>query len=402
MMRSPLSALLTAALATAVLFPASAQQTMPKPPTKAAPSSSTPPKKTATTPKAPPKPAPAPAPGVDNDVVGIVNAKNITWGQVIGRLKQENPAALNASIGQAIATQAMTALYGAKPKDSFTITRAEAMQVLRQHPTKPIVDQLELMLNEEAINQQTAKEGAEPTVMQLDLQIHKLLDGLRGKDPSFPPAMSDDDFLKSKNVTREKMRENIRVRTRILNLVDKDLARKLGHPFRADDLIQASHLLIEVKAPAPDAKPEDRQKADADALARINAIADTIKSGKKTFDQAAKESSEDPGSKETGGDLGVFIRGTMVKEFENAAFAAKPGVLTGPVRSQFGYHLILVTKQGGDMPAEDRQKFLDDYETKQLQPYLFKLTGEMNKVVNRLAALMPQQPGVGMMPGGAR
>jgi len=44
-----------------------------------------------------------------------------------------------------------------------------------------------------------------------------------------------------------------------------------------------------------------------------------------------------------GGDLGYFGRGQMVKEFEDAAFNAEPGKVVGPVQTQFGWHLILVT-----------------------------------------------------------
>jgi peptidyl-prolyl cis-trans isomerase D len=52
--------------------------------------------------------------------------------------------------------------------------------------------------------------------------------------------------------------------------------------------------------------------------------------------------SDDPGSKERGGDLGFFSRGQMTPPFEEAAFAATPGELVGPVRSDFGFHVIRV------------------------------------------------------------
>jgi peptidyl-prolyl cis-trans isomerase D len=62
------------------------------------------------------------------------------------------------------------------------------------------------------------------------------------------------------------------------------------------------------------------------------------------FEEVAKNYSEDA-SAQNGGDLGFFDRGKMVQEFEDAAFAAKVGEVVGPVRSNFGYHLIKVTDQ---------------------------------------------------------
>ena len=71
------------------------------------------------------------------------------------------------------------------------------------------------------------------------------------------------------------------------------------------------------------------------------AILAAINAGEKTFEEAAKESSTCP-SGQQGGSLGEFGKGQMVKEFEDAAFNAEIGTVVGPVKTQFGYHLILV------------------------------------------------------------
>jgi len=63
--------------------------------------------------------------------------------------------------------------------------------------------------------------------------------------------------------------------------------------------------------------------------------------GGEKFSDLAKKYSSCP-SKKNGGDLGWFSRGDMVKEFENAAFSADKGAIVGPVRTQFGWHLIYV------------------------------------------------------------
>lgn len=75
-----------------------------------------------------------------------------------------------------------------------------------------------------------------------------------------------------------------------------------------------------------------------------NVILAAINAGEKTFEDAAKESSACPSGAQ-GGDLGEFGKGQMVKEFEEAAFAAETGQVTGPVKTQFGYHLIKVEKK---------------------------------------------------------
>ena len=59
----------------------------------------------------------------------------------------------------------------------------------------------------------------------------------------------------------------------------------------------------------------------------------------KTFEDLAKDFSNCPSGKD-GGNLGMFGKGMMVAEFEKAAFDLQPGEVSGPVRTQFGYHLI--------------------------------------------------------------
>ena len=84
-------------------------------------------------------------------------------------------------------------------------------------------------------------------------------------------------------------------------------------------------------------------------------IAEEIAAG-KNFEDAAKEYSTCP-SKERGGDLGFFGKGQMVPEFEKAAFEAELNVVVGPVKTQFGYHLILVEdkKESSEVPYEQVQ-----------------------------------------------
>lgn len=83
--------------------------------------------------------------------------------------------------------------------------------------------------------------------------------------------------------------------------------------------IKASHILVEQEYLAQD-------------------VVKKLQEG-NSFESLAKAFSKCPSSEE-GGDLGEFTKGQMVKAFEEAAFALQPGEVSGPVRTQFGYHII--------------------------------------------------------------
>ncbi len=98
--------------------------------------------------------------------------------------------------------------------------------------------------------------------------------------------------------------------------------------------VHARHILVKADDKAASA-------AQDSARQRIEALAERIKKG-EDFARVADEASDDPGSKGRGGDLGLFGPGVMAKQFEEAAFKLKPGELSGPVKTQFGWHLIKV------------------------------------------------------------
>lgn len=107
--------------------------------------------------------------------------------------------------------------------------------------------------------------------------------------------------------------------------------------FRSPEEVKARHILI---------RPEgEGEEAWAKARRRAEALLAKAKAKGVDFAALAREYSEDPGSKESGGDLGWFGRGRMVKEFEDAVFALKPGEVSELVRSQFGYHIILLEEK---------------------------------------------------------
>ncbi len=92
--------------------------------------------------------------------------------------------------------------------------------------------------------------------------------------------------------------------------------------FTKGETVTAKHILV---------KEEEECKA----------VLASIENGEKEFEAAAAECSTCPSGAQ-GGSLGEFGRGQMVPEFEQAAFAAEIGQIVGPVKTQFGYHLIKV------------------------------------------------------------
>jgi len=105
-----------------------------------------------------------------------------------------------------------------------------------------------------------------------------------------------------------------------------------AHVNEFPEVIGASHILVLVKPNAPEAE----RKA---ALDKINRIAEEVKKDPAAFAEIAKKESACP-SKTQGGKLGKFPRGQMDPEFEKAAFALKPGEISGVVKTRFGYHII--------------------------------------------------------------
>ena len=150
-----------------------------------------------------------------------------------------------------------------------------------------------------------AKE-AEAQKMDETEQYRKIMENAR-RDTLAQMAMSD--VMKDVTVNEEEI---------------KEFYESNPQQFQKGATVSAKHILV---------------KEEEECLK----ILDEIKTG-KAFEEAAQAHSTCPsGSK--GGDLGEFGKGQMVKEFEDAAFSAEIGDVVGPVKTQFGYHLIKVEKR---------------------------------------------------------
>jgi peptidyl-prolyl cis-trans isomerase D len=130
-----------------------------------------------------------------------------------------------------------------------------------------------------------------------------------------------------------------------ISVSDEDLRKYYAENekrFAVPEERRASHILVKADKDAPKAE-RDKARAKAETL-----LAE-VRKNPQSFAEIARKNSDDEGSAAKGGDLDFFGRGQMVKPFEDAAFALKPGETSGIVESDFGFHIIHVTgARGGE------------------------------------------------------
>jgi len=230
-------------------------------------------------------------------------------------------------------------------------------------PESLSVKSLDKMIEEELLRQLAAEYGVSVTDKDIQLDIERQFNYDRNAepiptpDPSQPitdtvPAdtgLTADEFQKQYDTFIEGMKSSS-------SLTDSEFRQWIAVSLLRDKLLEVAPLefdttqeqthIKQILVPfEPTAPPI--AKAEADALVKIQETRARIEAG-ESFADVAKEVSEDPGSAVNGGDLGWFGRGQMVPEFEDAAFALKVGELSQPVKTDFGYHLILVDEINAD------------------------------------------------------
>ncbi len=159
---------------------------------------------------------------------------------------------------------------------------------------------------------------------------------------------------------RRKLNENPAFQTQTMFLVANTLAgltfQQISKDLPLDDTavrksyedhkpeyeqVHALHILVRMQGSPTPVKPGQKELTEAEALAKANDLRKKLVGG-ADFAALATAESDDAASAAKGGDLGTFKKGQMVPSFDQAAFTLKPGELSEPVKSQFGYHLIRV------------------------------------------------------------
>lgn len=169
----------------------------------------------------------------------------------------------------------------------------------------------------------------ESTAQPTDADLQQYLD--KHKDRYRTPVQRR---LKYLLVDRAKVRSKIKPS-------DAEVAaeyEKLKETLNVPEQVTAAHILVAVK-------PDAGEAGEAAAKAKAESIAAKAKQANADFAKLANENTDDPSGKGSGGQLPPFSRGQMAPEFEDAAFSMAPGEVRGPVKTQFGYHIIkLVSK----------------------------------------------------------
>ncbi|HRR39984.1 MAG TPA: peptidylprolyl isomerase [Syntrophales bacterium] len=139
--------------------------------------------------------------------------------------------------------------------------------------------------------------------------------------------------------------------------------------FESPERLRVRHILITVKPGASEGEKNAAKKKTTDILERAKRGAD--------FAKLAEEYSEDPGSRQKGGDLGYITRKTTMPELEDAAFALEVGEVGGPIETAFGFHLIKVEEKKkasvapfDQVKEEARAKTLQEAKQKKVNSFI--------------------------------
>ena len=218
---------------------------------------------------------------------------------------------------------------------------ARSGRTLDEQQAKIIGDQiLDRMIESELLYQESRKQGVQIEPETVDQQFNEIKQRFASEE-EFAKAIDQMDMTEAgvRAQIKRGLAINELVKTRIADKIEvtEEESRSFydSHPelFKQPEQVKASHILIKVE---PDAEAEKKTAAGK----KIEQIQARLEKG-EDFATLARENSEGP-SAAKGGDLGYFKRGTMVKSFEDAAFALEVNQVSDVVETTFGYHLIKV------------------------------------------------------------
>ncbi|WP_077075727.1 peptidylprolyl isomerase [Aedoeadaptatus urinae] len=254
------------------------------------------------------------------DVAATVNGKDISIEDYEREYKMQ-------------AQQAM-AQYG---EDFLTQKTQDGKQTMGEMMRQNTLDNL---VRFEIYKQDAESKGIKISDKDVDAEFDKMVK-MYGGEEKLQAA------LKENNLTEEKMKEYTKT-----NLLMQQYQEKMMKEMEPTEK--------ELKKYYDDHKDEFKTAEASHILVKTKEEAEAIKKeldGGADFAKLAKEKSLDTGSAQNGGSLGQFTPGQMVKEFDEKVFSMKPGEISDPVKTQFGYHIIKLDKISNDFnSAKDAVK----------------------------------------------
>lgn len=250
------------------------------------------------------------------------------------------PAPAPASrLSPAKLTEVLATINGEK------ITRGELLDFLNRYEIPPeneeqiYSDAIETLVNMKLVSQFLTRQNIKVSEERVTEAVNQLEKQLKADGSSLAQALVES------NKSMKEVRDEYSNRIRWIDYVklrgtDAELKKyaESHKDLLSGTQIRASHILMKVEPTTSAAEKEQiKQKL-------INLKKD-IEAKKITFAEAANKNSEDPANSENGGgDIGFFgLNSGIVEEFGQAAFALKPGQISDPVETPYGFHLILIT-----------------------------------------------------------
>ncbi|ESU31116.1 hypothetical protein G3A_18325 [Bacillus sp. 17376] len=202
-------------------------------------------------------------------------------------------------------------------------------------------DILDTLITNKVIEMEASKEKVKVTGNEIDEELTKLQESYGGEE-AFASA------LEQNQVSMDRIREDIEIYLLAEKLIGpsidvteeemKTYFEENKDSFDQEEQVKTSHILAEDEATAKKVKKEIDNGND--------------------FAELAKEYSTDSSNADNGGDLGFFGKGEMAEEFEKAAFALEIDAISEPVKTEFGYHIIMLV----DKKAAKAAEFVDHKE----------------------------------------
>jgi peptidyl-prolyl cis-trans isomerase C len=240
---------------------------------------------------------------------------------------------------------------------------------------------LEQLVQGELLYQEAIKGGFSAQPEEIDRSFSEI-SGRYGSHEEFQAEMENRGF------TEKTLRENMSRQITIKKYIEGTVVPEAKVPeetvreaydqnpskFQRPSEVRASHILLKIGE-------SDDQEKKGEVFKRAVEIASMAREKGADFAQLARDHSEGP-SAPSGGDLGFFARGRMVKPFEDAAFSLEPGEVSDPVLTQFGYHIIklIERREGLTLPYEEvSDKLRLDLENRMVNEMLSRRITELKE-----------------------